>query len=853
MKTEKTTDTTSPEPGTLSAGKRKINRFVLEKTLTSLRDNPQLPPNVIPSIDKWLAENARCIRSASEDDLEKLVTSLQPIIRKIRAQEAPLSQATPAIDATAHLAPENPLASHSASPEPTHEAPTYNQSEAARLHAAGIKLVPLHHLRKRPIGDAWNKPEQFVRKVDLTTSGYGIPLKANGLCSIDADQVDLAAIAFRAVGFDLDKIMNQGVRTTSTRPGSGGRAAFKAQDSLTWVTFSVRMVGQKESTVVFELRAGSSNLQDCCPGVAYQTVKLVNGVEVVSDTIYAQEYANNGETTFDKAPQLPVGFDDFWEKMSVDPAFRRDAEQKMVAALVAAGHPVEPVFNLRFAGKKLAIEIDARLRAKFNAAVTVESILTRHGYLAPKRKGGRWMSPGASGAPSVRLIPGHDSLWQSDHQSDPLNGTFDAAQASAVLDHNYDVEAFEAWVRERQQGLRQREAMVDFAKELGQAANDIEYADIPANPGQEKLSMEDGSSFITWGNLVQMIRVEWFWKNRLAIGMFHLLGGTPGTGKSTIAFTWAATISAGGEFADGARAPKGKVLIWSGEDSYEATIKPRLVAAGADMTNIGFLNQPRALKDGNKVDFNPANHLPALMAEIETMSKGEVVMLIIDPIVTVIGDKDNNSTSEVRSALAPLVAMLDKLGIIGLGIMHFTKGSETKDPKDRFNGSSGYIALARVGFAVVKDQNKDGRHLLTVAKSNIGPEGGGYNYHIERAEVTDPNVGVIETSKVVWGDTLEGDARQLIREAEVIQRDRPANKQQRATALLREMLSAGPCLVHDIEAAATNEGIGWRTVEAAKNKIGAVSERSDPDNNRSLYQWRIPVVDFDNVADAVNS
>ena len=749
----------------------------------------------------------------------------------------------------AQPAPDRAQAAHSASPSPA-----FNQSEAARLYKAGIKLLPLQHLRKRPLGNAWNKPEHFVRKVDLTVSGYGIPLAANDLCSIDPDQVDLATIALAAVGFDLDKIMDAGVRTTSTRPGSGGRSAFKAMDSLTWFSFSVRMAGQKESTTVFELRAGSANLQDCCPGVAYQTVKLIDGEEVVTHdgAIFTQEYAP-GTPRFDTAAELPVEFDEFWEKMSIDPAFRRDAEQKMVAALVAAGHPVEPVFNLRFSGKKLAIEIDGRLRAKFNAAVSVESILTRHDYLAPKRKDGRWASPGSTGAPSIRLIPGKESLWQSDHQSDPLNGTFDAAQASVVLDHGYDVAAFERWVRERLQGLRQREAMTAFAEELEPVAGSVGYADIPADPGQDKLSTTNGSSFIKWGNLVQMIRVAWFWKHRLAIGMFHLLGGTPGTGKSTIAFTWAAIISAGGVFPDGERAPKGKVLIWSGEDSYEATIKPRLVAAGADMANIGFLNQPRALKDGTKVDFNPADHLTALMAEIETMPKGEVVMLIIDPIVTVIGDKDNNSTSEVRSALAPLVAMLDKLGIIGLGIMHFTKGSETKDPKDRFNGSSGYIALARVGFAVVKDQNEDGRHLLTVAKSNIGPEGGGYNYHIEQTEVTDPVAGTIETSNVVWGDTLQGDARTLIREAEVVQRDRPANKLQQAKAFLRQLLSGGPRLVRDIEQAAEDAGIGWRTVENAKHEIGAVSERSDPDNKRSSYQWLIRVTDFDEVADAASS
>ncbi len=348
------------------------------------------------------------------------------------------------------------------------------------------------------------------------------------------------------------------------------------------------------------------------------------------------------------------------------------------------------------------------------------------------------------------------------------------------------------------------------------------------------------ASFIAWADLVPMVKIAWFWKHRLAIGMLHLLGGTPGTGKSTIAFTWASIISSGGTFPDGARAPKGKVLIWSGEDSYEATIKPRLVAAGADMANIGFLNQPRALKDGTKVDFNPAEHLPALMAEIERMPQGEVAMLIIDPIVTVIGDKDNNSTSEVRAALAPLVAMLDKLGIIGLGIMHFTKGSETKDPKDRFNGSSGYIALARVGFAVVKDQNEENRHILTVAKSNIGPEGGGHSYHIDMTEVHDPIAGDIEASRIVWDDVLEGDARTLIRDAEVIQRIRPANKLERAKEFLRNVLRLSPKLVDELKGRARNEDLGWRTMETAKGELGIISERSDPHNNHSPWHWRMP-------------
>ena len=361
-------------------------------------------------------------------------------------------------------APENPVAALPASPAGPTPAPTFDQSEAARLHAAGIKLCALHNLRKRPIGNGWNKPDQCVTQVDLKASGYGIPLVINGLCSIDPDQLDMASVAFTAIGFNLNEIMGQGVRTTSTRPGSGGRAAFRSRAKLQWISFAVRKPGHKESTVVFELRAGSPNLQDCCPGVAYQTVKLIDGEEVVTHdgAIFTQGYAL-GSPRFDAAPELPAAFAEFWEKMSESPAFRREAEAKMTAALVAAGHAVEVVPNLRFKGSKLAIEIDKPLRARYNDATPVEDILRRHGYLEPRRNGKRWMAPGSSGSPGIRLIPGHDSLWQSDHQSDPLNGTFDAAQASVVLDHNYDVSAFEDWVREHLPKQSAAEAFAGFA------------------------------------------------------------------------------------------------------------------------------------------------------------------------------------------------------------------------------------------------------------------------------------------------------------------------------------------------------------------------------------------------------
>ena len=82
------------------------------------------------------------------------------------------------------------------------------------------------------------------------------------------------------------------------------------------------------------------------------------------------------------------------------------------------------------------------MRVSFNGQNDVVEILERHDYKAHARA--RWAPPNSSGAPGIRLLPGKVDLWQSDHASDPLQGTFDAWTAFVVLDHNGELAAAEA-------------------------------------------------------------------------------------------------------------------------------------------------------------------------------------------------------------------------------------------------------------------------------------------------------------------------------------------------------------------------------------------------------------------------
>lgn len=238
--------------------------------------------------------------------------------------------------------------------------------------------------------------------------------------------------------------------------------------------------------------------------------------------------------------------------------------------------------------------------------------------------------------------------------------------------------------------------------------------------------------------------VRWLWNDWLAAGKFHILAGAPGTGKTTIALSLAATITLGGLWPDGSLCEPGNVLIWSGEDDPRDTLLPRLLAHGADRNRIYFISdvfehsKPRA--------FDPSRDILKLYEKAAQI--GEVRLIIVDPVVNVISG-DSHKNGEVRRDLQPLVELGDKLKAVVLGISHFNKGTLTRDPLERVTGSIAFGAMARVVLATAKITDKNGnlKRIFVRAKSNNGPDGGGYYYQIEQVELAGYE-GVV-SSKVI--------------------------------------------------------------------------------------------------------
>lgn len=315
--------------------------------------------------------------------------------------------------------------------------------------------------------------------------------------------------------------------------------------------------------------------------------------------------------------------------------------------------------------------------------------------------------------------------------------------------------------------------------------------------------------------------IRWLWRGWLARGKLHVLAGSPGTGKTTIALALAATITRGGSWPDGTMSPRGRVLIWSGEDDPADTLVPRLRAAGADLDRVLVVGD--SLSEGEPRAFDPATDLPALEWQLRGFS--DVSLLIADPIVSAVTG-DSHKNTEVRRALQPLVNLGQRLGCAVLGISHFSKGTAGRDPTERVTGSVAFGALARVVMVTAKSE--DGDRLLARSKSNIGPDGGGFAYGLELTEEHG-----MEASRVRWGSPLEGTARELLGSTENVDEDSASD----AASFLARLLEMGPVPAKHVYREAEGAGYSRDQMKRAKPRVGVETVKSGMDGG---WVWRLP-------------
>ena len=157
-----------------------------------------------------------------------------------------------------------------------------------------------------------------------------------------------------------------------------------------------------------------------------------------------------------------------------------------------------------------------------------------------------------------------------------------------------------------------------------------------SNGGENRRNQQDKT--VSIANVVcmsdvQTEAIQWLWKDRIARGKVTLIAGDPGLGKSMVTVGMAATVSCGGKWpVDSTDAPIGDVIMLSAEDDPADTIRPRLDAAGADVSRVFVVEAIKHFtEDGMKESpFNLKEDLQALEQVLQHRTKCR--LLIIDPL-----------------------------------------------------------------------------------------------------------------------------------------------------------------------------------------------------------------------------
>jgi putative DNA primase/helicase len=180
--------------------------------------------------------------------------------------------------------------------------------------------------------------------------------------------------------------------------------------------------------------------------------------------------------------------------------------------------------------------------------------------------------------------------------------------------------------------------------------------------------------------------VEWLWEGRIPLGKLTLLDGEPGSGKSLLAIDLAARVSRGAPMPLTRAKPSApaNVVIFNDDDNLADTIRPRLEAAGADLTHVLGV-------DGEVCSIDLEGINPAL--------------IILDPLSVYLCLENNVPP---RKILKNLTRLARESGAAVLAVQYLPEDGFWAG--EVFDAARSVLLISTIGH---------GRHRVAVKKSNL--------------------------------------------------------------------------------------------------------------------------------------
>lgn len=331
---------------------------------------------------------------------------------------------------------------------------------------------------------------------------------------------------------------------------------------------------------------------------------------------------------------------------------------------------------------------------------------------------------------------------------------------------------------------------------------------------------------------VQPEQLDWLWPGRIPIGKLTLLYGDPGLGKSFLTMDIAARVSTGCGWPDlpSERFEPGGVILLTAEDGLADTVRPRLDAAGADVSRIEAIESV-GIAGGGERGVNLADDLYLIEGCIE--ARGDVRLFIIDPVSAYCGKADSHTNAEVRGMLAPIAKLAERHGVAIVAVSHLNKSAGGR-AMYRAMGSLAFIAAARAGWLVVEDENDPARRLLLPTKMNLASRPTGLAFSLRGTGMIGgvPNIAwEADPVEVLADDALAAIGGQGGDD------DGRKGALGEAADFLRHELANGARPSGDVKKAARAAGIAPRTLDRARTELSIVAA---PDGFGGPWTWALP-------------
>jgi hypothetical protein len=333
--------------------------------------------------------------------------------------------------------------------------------------------------------------------------------------------------------------------------------------------------------------------------------------------------------------------------------------------------------------------------------------------------------------------------------------------------------------------------------------------------------------------------LRWLWPGYLPLGMFCGLEGDPGEGKSLICVDIAARITTGARFPDGTSAKPGNVIIISGEDDEALTLRPRLEAAGADLSRVRLWTRDLPTLPGD------------LRRLLRVIRADDARFVALDPVDCFYGGKiDPNTNPSVRRVLRPLADSASELNCTICGVRHLNKDAKVAKAIYRGSGSIGFAGQARAVFLANPTREDPELRAFARVKGNLSKRPPTLGYRIVEASVTSTDGSQIKTQKIEWTGSIDATADDLLREPEPARRGPKPDKLEAAKALIAKALANGGWRPSEpIIEAAKQEDISYRTVMDAAEALHVAKTKK---GFAGGWHWSLPAEPPDNSATSAN-